>query len=88
MRCPTAEARAALHEVEREIAALGATQVESEWVRQCLADFAEIWDVLISENRGRLLRAVVQRVDYDGASGDVRATLADLRDASSEVLPA
>jgi site-specific DNA recombinase len=68
-----------LQEVEREIAALGATQVEAEWVRRCLADFAEIWDVLIGANRGRLLRAVVERVDYDGATGDVRVSLADLR---------
>ncbi len=64
--------------VEREIAELDAMQVEAEWVRRCLTDFAEVWDVLIGENRRRLLRAVVERVDYDGSSGEVRVTLANL----------
>lgn len=67
-----------LADVEREIAALEAVEVEAGWVAKCMADFDTVWDLLTSENRGRLLRAVVERVDYDGRTRDVRVTLADL----------
>ncbi len=68
-----------LGEVEREIAALDAAKVEAAWIARCLGDFAEVWDVLSTENRSRLLRAVIERIDYDGVSEEVRVTLADLR---------
>jgi hypothetical protein len=62
-------------------------QVESEWVSRCLRDFSEAWDVLTSESRERLLRAVVDGVEYEQASGEVRVTLADLA-AGEEALSA
>lgn len=48
------------------------------WVAKCLADFSSIWDVLTPENRGRLLRAVVQRVEVDEPANKVSVFLADL----------
>ncbi len=50
----------------------------SAWVARCLADFAGVWDVLTPENRGRLLRAVVQRVEVDEPANQVSGLLADL----------
>jgi DNA invertase Pin-like site-specific DNA recombinase len=63
---------------EREIANLDAVQVEASWVGQCLTDFDKVWDVLTPENRGRLLRAVIQRVEVDEAANKVRVHLAEL----------
>jgi hypothetical protein len=59
-RCETRLAAA-----ERDLANLDAIEIEATWVAQCLADFDKVWDVLTPENRSRLLRAVVQRVEVD-----------------------
>jgi DNA invertase Pin-like site-specific DNA recombinase len=75
-----------LTDVERELAALDATEVEAGWIGQCLRDFEAVWDVLTGENRCRLFRAIVERVDYEGTSGEVRVTLADLTSAAPEAL--
>jgi site-specific DNA recombinase len=64
--------------VERELATLERTALESSWVARCLNDFTAIWDVLTPENRGRLLRAVVQRVDVDEPANQVKVFMVDL----------
>jgi hypothetical protein len=63
---------------ERELANLDALEVEVGWVAGCLADFDAVWDVLTPENRGRLLRAVVQRVEVDEPANKVSVFIADL----------
>jgi site-specific DNA recombinase len=85
------DADARLQELERrmvgiecEIAALDAAKVEAGWIAQCLRDFDAVWDVLTSQNRGRLLRAIVERVDVDDEYGEVRTTLADLTQCEKE----
>lgn len=45
---------------------------------QVLDDFTSVWDVLTPENRGRLLRAVVQSVEVDEPANQVKVVLADL----------
>jgi site-specific DNA recombinase len=67
-----------LSEVERESASLDAVEVEAGWVGQVLEDFTPVWDVLTPENRGRLLRAVVQSVEVDEPANQVKVVLADL----------
>jgi site-specific DNA recombinase len=69
---------ARLATVERELASLDSIELESSWVASCLNDFSAIWDVLTPENRGRLLRAVVQRVEVDEPSNQVKVFMADL----------
>jgi len=63
---------------ERELANLDALEVEVAWVARCLTDFGGIWDVLTPENRGRLLRAVIQRVEVNEPANQVSVFLADL----------
>jgi hypothetical protein len=63
---------------ERELANLDALEVEVAWVARCLTDFDGIWDVLTPENRGRLLRAVIQRVEVNEPANQVTVFLADL----------
>jgi DNA invertase Pin-like site-specific DNA recombinase len=73
-----ARGEARLATVVRETGALDAVQVEAGWVAQVLADFTEVWDVLTPENRGRLLRAVVQGVEVDEPANVVKVFMADL----------
>jgi site-specific DNA recombinase len=73
-----ARLEARLSHVERESASLDAVEVEAGWVGQVLADFTAVWDVLTPENRGRLLRAVVQSVEVDEPANQVKVVLADL----------
>ena len=47
-------------------------------MKSCLTGFDKVWDTLSSENRGRLVRAIVDRVEVDEPNGDVKAYLADL----------
>jgi site-specific DNA recombinase len=63
---------------ERELAHLAEIEVESSWVADCLAEFHQIWDVLTPENRGRLVRAVIQRVEVDEPANQVQVFLVDL----------
>jgi hypothetical protein len=54
------------------------TLASDSWVAGCLADFDAVWDVLTPENRGRLLRAIVQRVEVNEPGNQVAVVLADL----------
>jgi site-specific DNA recombinase len=69
---------ARLREVEHQIGVLDGCEIEAEWISRCLADFDQVWDTLNAENRGRLVRAVIERVEVDEPKGDVRAFIADL----------
>jgi hypothetical protein len=67
-----------LREAEHRLSLLDACEVEAGWVLRCLADFNQVWDTLSPENRGRLVRAVFDRVEVDEPSGDVRVFAANL----------
>jgi site-specific DNA recombinase len=69
---------ARLAAAERELAHLAEIEVESSWVADCLAEFHQIWDVLTPENRGRLVRAVIRRVEVDEPANQVQVFLVDL----------
>jgi DNA invertase Pin-like site-specific DNA recombinase len=73
-----------LSTAEREIANLDAVRVEATWVAQCLTEFDKVWDVLTPENRGRLLRSVIQRVEVDEPAGKVDVHIAQLGFESAE----
>ncbi len=84
------ESVAHLHSLERSLADTERMVMETEhdlakttWIASCLRDFGEVWDVLSPVNRGRLLRAVVERVDLDDASGEVRIELMQFPEARS-----
>jgi len=69
---------ARLRQVEHRFSLLDGCELEAEWVSRCLADFNLVWDTLSSENRGRLVRAVIERVEVDEPKGDVRTFIANL----------
>jgi site-specific DNA recombinase len=73
-----ARCEARLVAVETELHRLDEIEVEGAWVAECLSDFHRIWDVLTPQNRARLLRVVVERVELDEPANEVRVFLADL----------
>jgi site-specific DNA recombinase len=83
-----ARMEARLREVERRLEVLDECEVEAAWVSRCLADFDQVWDSLTAENRGRLVRAVIQRVEVDEPNDDVRVFIADLNPNPAEVVSA
>jgi len=68
-----------LRQVDRGIALLAQAEVDARWVARSLANFESVWDVMTPENRGRLVRALVETVEVDGATGGVTVTLAELQ---------
>ena len=68
-----------LARVDRSLALLVQAEVDADWVAGALGDFDAVWEVMTLENRGRLVRALVQTVAVDGTTGAVTATLADLQ---------
>ncbi len=67
-----------LERIERELAQLDDARVEADWLAQTLAEFDAVWNVLTPENQTRLVRAVVDRVVVDEATGSVKMYVADL----------
>ncbi len=79
-------AEARLEAVKLEMAGLDAVEIDAGWVAQCLADFGAVWDVLTPANRGRLVRAIVERVDVDEPKNEVRVFLTDLQPTPSKAV--
>jgi DNA invertase Pin-like site-specific DNA recombinase len=69
---------ARLAEVERAMASAYETELEIGWIADTLARFDAAWDALNDENRSRLVRCLVERVEVDEPSGRVTAALVDL----------
>ncbi len=69
---------ARLAAAERELANLDALEVEVAWVAQCLSDFDKVWDVLTPENRVRVLRTMVERVEVNEPANQVSVFITDL----------
>ena len=74
----TQERLTTLERRQREVAdrraALDGQDVEPEAVRRALAQFTDLWDVLLTPERERVVRLLIDRVDYAGASGELKIT--------------
>jgi hypothetical protein len=57
--------------------------IETSWADRCLADFDAVWDVLTPQNRGRLLRAVIQSVEIDEPANRVKVFIVEVGDTPS-----
>jgi site-specific DNA recombinase len=62
------------HEVAQRQAALDDQEVESAAVGRALAQFTELWDVLLTPERERVVRLLIDRVDYHCANGELKIT--------------
>jgi hypothetical protein len=51
--------------------------VDAKWVARALADLDSLWDSMTSENRGRLVAGLIERVVVDDRRGEVEIVMAD-----------
>jgi site-specific DNA recombinase len=59
-------------EVADRLVALDGQEVDPDAVGRALAQFTEIWDVLLTPERERVVRLLIEQVRYDGATGTLR----------------
>jgi len=74
-------------EVEAEIAALAAQDVDREAVARALREWDELWSVLLTPERERVLKLLVDRIDYGGGELTIQWRLAGFGQLASEVAP-
>lgn len=66
-----------LAEAERALERVESAERETRGVIAALQDFKEVWEMMTPENRGRMLRALVDRVEVDRRSGRAEIHLVD-----------
>ena len=62
------------HEVHAELAALDTGLIDRDELRDALADLEPIWAELFPAERSRLMALLLEKVEYDGARGEVQIT--------------
>jgi site-specific DNA recombinase len=63
-----------LAQVHGELARLGRDMIDEDEAARALAAFDPVWETLTLREQGRVLRLLIQRVDYDGDKGTVSVT--------------
>jgi site-specific DNA recombinase len=71
-RIRSAEQR--LAEIREELAPLGRDLIDEKEAARAMAAFDPVWETLTLREQARVLRLLVQRVDYDGDKGTVAVT--------------
>lgn len=69
-----ARIRDRIAEIARKIAEVESTTIDEGEARRAIETF-EVWDALEPRERERLVRLIVERVDYDGVGGEIRLAL-------------
>jgi site-specific DNA recombinase len=82
-RVTTLESRQ--REVEAEIAALAKQDIDREAVAVALLEFDPLWDVLLTPERERVLKLLVDRIDYGGGELAIQWRLAGFGQLAAEV---
>ena len=62
------------NEILGELDGLAAEQIDETEVATALAEFDEMWQVLSPKEQARVLHLLIERIDHDGATGDVTLT--------------
>jgi len=70
--------KARIADIDARFGALDAARVDADWVGAALRDFGNLWNEMTPENRVRLVRAVVERVEVDDEAGSIEARLVSL----------
>jgi site-specific DNA recombinase len=65
-------------EVAERLKAVALKEIDSEEVRRALAQFTDLWNVLLTPERERIVRLLLERVDFDGPSGELRIMFSPL----------
>jgi site-specific DNA recombinase len=90
-RLTTLERRS--REIAERLVALDAQDIDPDAVGRALVQFTDLWEVLVSHERERIVRLLIEQVSYNGATGTLQLTFsptglpllaADLASAESE----
>jgi len=82
-RVATLEARQ--REVEDQVAALAGQDIDREAVARALESWEELWSVLLTPERERVLKLLVERIDYGGGELTIQWRLAGFGQLAAEV---
>ncbi len=82
-RIATAQRR--LSDIARQLESIAMGQISESDVAQALMDFDPLWNALTQAERWRVMQLLIERVEYDGAEGEITITfkptgIASLRD--------
>jgi len=69
-RIATVERR--LAEIEKEQQVIEAEAIDEEDVAEALRQFGPVWECLTTREQADLIRAVIERISYDGSTGRVK----------------
>ena len=61
-------------EIRLEIHQLQAELITEQTVAKSLSEFDPLWDMLSTNEKSRLLKLLIERVDYDGEASTVSVT--------------
>ena len=61
-----------LAEVRQRLAELDAERIEESDLSRALRDFVPLWEILTVPERERVIRMLIERIDYDGRDGALR----------------
>ncbi len=64
-----------LAEIREELLALDRTIIDPDQAREALGMFDPVWDALEPRERERLLRLVIEKIEFDGVQGEIALTL-------------
>jgi len=61
-------------EVAERLEAVALKAIDPEAVGRALAQFTDVWDVLLAPERERVVRLLLERIDYAGSTGELTFT--------------
>jgi len=61
-------------EVAERLKAVALKAIDPEAVGRALAQFTDVWDVLLAPERERVVRLLLERIDYAGSTGELTFT--------------
>jgi len=74
-----------LTEIDEKLVTLSGNLVNEQEVAKALAEFDVVWGALSQQEQARVLRLLIERIDYDGREGNLSITF---RPAGIKMLPA
>ena len=63
-----------LRAVDEEVAALGGQRIDPADLRAALAAFDPVWNHLEPAEQARVIQLLIERIDYDGGTGNLAIT--------------
>ena len=72
-------------EIKNELATLDVQAIDRAELARALVEFNELWSVLLTPERERVLQLLIERIDYDGNRLDIAWRLAGFGQLAEEI---